>query len=339
MAISDKFVEETVTNKQDILGISLPVTRIPEKLSQSGRKSHLENLLASNDFELLSLQYVPYSFDRKGLPFWLLRFFENSIRPYQFHINFHELWIGFGTKSPLKHKLIGLLQQQILKILVARLKPQCITTSNVLYQHLLQQKNIQSELLNLFSNIPYLDANHSSWGKYQKKYTFLNLGSYDFILGIFGHIHPEADLKKTIEQFLQNSETNYKRVLVVSFGKMGPQGLEYWESLRSELQYDGRINLECLGLLEPLEVSYILQQLDAGISCTPAAFIGKSGVYAAFRSHDLRVIMANTAHIPGLEAASIANLETAESLPAEAYSVTHITAKFLNLITKTSTHD
>ncbi len=63
--------------------------------------------------DVISLQYVPYAFDPRGLPFGLasrLRGVGNS--GVRWHVMFHEICVGLGIGPSVKHRLIGALQQR-----------------------------------------------------------------------------------------------------------------------------------------------------------------------------------------------------------------------------------
>jgi len=53
-----------------------------------------------------------------------------------------------------------------------------------------------------------------------------------------------------------------------------------------------------LGELPENEISWILQSCDIAFSCTPFEYIGKSGAFASYCRHGLKVIVNNSNHLP-----------------------------------------
>ncbi len=65
--------------------------------------------------------------------------------------------------------------------------------------------------------------------------------------------------------------------------------------------FEGRIKFLHLGEQSSENISNLFQILHAGISCTPAQHIGKSGVFAAMKFHGLNVILPEGVIIPEYE--------------------------------------
>lgn len=336
VSLYDKNVETILEEEQCIGEAKIKTTRIPWSSKLASRIEVYCSLQAQYEFSLISFHYVPYAYHSRGLPIWLVSFLKKTKQKTVFQIMLHELWIGFGTQSPLKHQIVGFFQQRILKKIISVLKPKYITTSNYLYQSILQKAGIDSKVINLFSNIPFLFQSESDWERLNKKFESNLFKSANCTIGIFGYIHPEANLLATIADVIKATEDSETDFAVLSFGRQGALGELYWDELKLAFKQDSQVKFERLGLLEAPEVSYILQNINLAISCTPAAFIGKSGVYAAFRSHNVPVVMSNNEVIPGLESASKENLEKAVNLPSGAYRVEYVAKEFLKIINQTN---
>lgn len=66
---------------------------------------------------------------------------------------FHELWVGEQPSLPFKHKVMGVVQKHLMMKALKRWAPDCLHTSNRLYQFVLQQNGYQAGRLPIFGNI------------------------------------------------------------------------------------------------------------------------------------------------------------------------------------------
>jgi hypothetical protein len=73
IALHDKTVPDKLEEKQTVDNIELPVLRIPAHYSSKKRFRSAGEWIRTFNPDWLSLQYVPYSFQNKGLPFGLRR--------------------------------------------------------------------------------------------------------------------------------------------------------------------------------------------------------------------------------------------------------------------------
>ena len=87
-----------------------------------------------------------------------------------------------------------------------------------------------------------------------------------------------------------------------------------------------------LGEFDTERLSNIIQILDVAISPTPAKHIGKSGVYAALRLHDKKVIIPNTQLFPEYEVEIIDFNNQLEIKSPESFNVSNVAKDFSRLI-------
>jgi hypothetical protein len=259
-------VQNQVVEKTEV-----KVNRIPASLSYNDRLKISQDIL--NDFqpEWISLQFVPYSFNPKGLPFWLPSFLNNLKGNYKWHIMFHELWLGIDKESSFKHKCIGKFQELIIKKIIANLKPKLINTQNDLYRFILENHNIDSAILPICSNIPVKGIENG-----EKQYI-------QFVL--FGTIHKGAPLKDFVEDLVKNKDKLLKPVKFILIGSNGPELSDLVPVLdKYKIAYD------VLGRQSENVISQVLIDSDFGISTTPFFQTEKSGIYAAYKEHHLNSI-------------------------------------------------
>lgn len=257
--------------RQEIEGNEILVYHIPVYSSVKQRFIWCQSILNEFQPDWISLQFVPYSFNPKGLPFWLPSFLKKLRGDYKWHIMFHELWIGMDTESSLKHKCIGRVQQLIVKKIVTNTNPTIIATQIKLYQFFLNCHKIKAELLPICGNIPV---------KTEKKETLLFT---QFVL--FGTIHRGAPFSDFVEDLFKNSKSFNKPLKFVFVGKNGIELDNYLKVLE-----DYHICYDVLGIQSEKAISQVLINSDFGLSTTPYFQTEKSGVYAAYKEHKLSTI-------------------------------------------------
>lgn len=260
------------TNKQQFAeGSEIEVHRIPVASSIKQRILWSQDILNEFQPDWISLQFVPYSFNTKGLPFWLPSFLKKLKGNHKWHFMFHELWLGIDIESSFRHKCIGKLQQLIIEKLVHKINPYFISTQNKLYQFFLQSHNIGADILPICGNIPL---------------TAVKNESNEFIqFVLFGTIHSGAPFKDFVDDLITNSNRFEKPIKFVFIGKNGSELNTFTTVLENCNIYH-----EVLGIQSETIISQVLVNSDFGISTTPYFQTEKSGVYAAYREHQISTI-------------------------------------------------
>ena len=256
---------------QEIEGTKVATNRIPKSTSNNQRLIWSQDIVNDFEPEWISLQYVPYSFNLKGLPFWLPYFLKKLKGNHKWHIMFHELWLGIDSESSFRHKCIGKLQQLIVKNMIHITKPYLINTQNKLYQFFLQAHNIVSEILPICGNIPLTAAK--------------NQGNQFTQFVLFGTIHPGAPFKNFIYDLVKYKSKLTKPIKFVFVGSNGPELSNYINVIeKNSFKY------EVMGIQNESVISQVLIDSDYGISTTPYFQTEKSGVYAAYKEHQINTI-------------------------------------------------
>ena len=153
ISLNDRYatqVQQKASNGRSQIG----EYRIPIDVNTKNRITLAKDWINQINPDIVSLQFVIYSFHKKGLPFN----FKDTIREICngrfLHIMFHETWLGVTNSASLKDKIYGFFQKQIISSLIQSSKPSLITTTNGLYKTLLGQLNVTAKIVPLFSNIP-----------------------------------------------------------------------------------------------------------------------------------------------------------------------------------------
>ncbi|MGY2134553.1 hypothetical protein ACW9KT_20160 [Hymenobacter sp. HD11105] len=280
IALNDKTVSTVATSLQYVGSTSVPVLRIPDTLSDKDRYTHAHIFIKDFRPDLLSLQFVLFSFHPKGLPYFIAKGLGKLGEVIPWHIMFHELWVGMPTHSSKKHIVWGWAQQFIIRALVSRLKPRIISTQTWLYQKQLAKLNIQAYFLPLFSNIPY-NRSHIL-----PVVSDDDLGDNRFYnLVVFGTIHPYSLVEDFIKEVILFNKSSNKEIRLHAVGHCGPE-LDRWEStwVAAGLLFKRH------GTQSPEQISVILRHCSVGITTTALPMVQKSGSVAAMREHGLPVI-------------------------------------------------
>ncbi|MCJ8210237.1 hypothetical protein MUY27_10985 [Mucilaginibacter sp. RS28] len=272
IALNDKFIKQCADFKDSTLNLTL--TRIPFTFPEKERLKILEAVVYAFEADWISLQFVSFSFQPKGIistPF--IRVFKKISGDIKCHIMFHEIWVGIEQKAHLKHILWGRIQKARIVSLMKSVKFLLITTSNRLYYLKLSQVGIKPFILRLFSNIPII------------KSTKVSLKPTSEVLIVFGGIHhgaPIEDFAKEVSDFSKKSGRAFELIIA---GRSGSEQVK-WQAAWERYQMPVKIS----GEIEESGISELLQSSTIGISTTPINLADKSGAVAAMRLHQLPII-------------------------------------------------
>lgn len=322
MAINDRHIETTVQEFQIDEQKSISVLRLPAQMSWKDRANTAKDFLEEFQAEWISLQYVPYSFHEKGLPWKLQYFLKNLNFLGQWHVMLHELWIGINTKSSIVHKAIGYFQAFLTLNLLNHIRPALITTSNLLSIEILKAKGVHAIQLPLFSNIPYVESN------VEQSYHLLNISPETMVIGVFGTLYPNARLDELLDQL--QLEKNIQPIVLLSFGRIGDKKI--WYNLQEKWKH--KVQFILLGELDKKDVSIVMQRVNIALSCTPLEYLGKSGVYAAWKRHGVPVMALSSDSFKNIQADFKIAYQKMEAEPIESWDVKNVILKFISLLTR-----
>lgn len=266
----DAHIENIVETSRKSGGIELQVFRFSKKLSLDIRVKCLKEILCKVDPEVISLQYVPYGFNKYGIPLTLSRKLSGVTKTAKWHVMVHEPFITPQDKS-LKNAAIKRAQIVCLQRIRQLLKPICIHTSIRSYQQLLNSIGIKSKLLGLFGNIP---VPTNTYDATNEKNTFVYFGTL-----------PNGQYQKVmVDKMIEYYNLTKSSIHLILCGKNG----KYLEAFIQRLgEYPSCISYEVLGTLDTREIGKIFNRASAGISRVPAKLIGKSGTAIAMLEYGL----------------------------------------------------
>jgi len=247
------------------------------------RAKALQAFLAANRPQVVSLQFVPYSFHPAGLNLALPQILVAIIGETPVQFMFHEIWIGAESGASAKAKILGFCQRKIIRDLVKTLECRVIHTSNVVYARLLARHGIEAKLLPLFGSISIVAPPGE-----------VKTADRTLSLGLFGSIHPEWNPGEMLAKLRELG----RPIRVSHIGRVGPGEL-VWKKLSEK--YRSEVQFCRLGEQSLEKISRFLVSLDFGVATTPLSLIGKSSTTAAMLEHGLPVIVTrNDVHFRGI---------------------------------------
>lgn len=284
IAYNDKHLKEEYSGSQKTEAAFVPVLRLPITWTEKKRFSKGIQWKEKFEPEWVSLQFVSFSYQKKGLPFNFVRNFKKLAIDVKIHIMFHELWVGINKEASIKHLLWGWCQKQLIRTLINGTKPQVVHTQSHLYIEKLREVGCEKiNHLPLFGNVPFGKPNLTKKEKSDKSLQFI----------LFGTIHPGAPLTRFCQEIRDFSETQKIKTVFTFIGRCGGEQKKWVRAFIEagfEVQVLGEQSLEC--------ISSTLRNGSFGISTTPWAQTEKSGTVAAMLEHGLPVISVATPWTP-----------------------------------------
>ena len=289
IALADPFIDRVVELHQEPGGIA--VLRLPKALWQARQLQAVQVALDSFAPDWVSLQLVVYAYDDRGLLRDLGQQLQRLSGTARRHVMFHELWIGAAAHCPMKERLVGWLQRQLLLRALNRWQPLVLHTSNPVYRQLLQREGLQALPLRVPGSIVIERISHRD--ARAALATRLRLtaeqGGQMIMAGVFGAVHPEWADALVLQRLQLSCAAQGRQLVLLHMGRAGAAGNALWQQLRSTLA--GKVPLHSLGELPPRELSEVLRGLDMGLATTPWALAGKSSTIAAMLEHGLPVLV------------------------------------------------
>ena len=271
VALNDKYAEEDCDSNKLAERISIRIIRLSALSQWKSRLKKATEIVVEFNPDWISLQFVPYAYNNKGLPFNLPYNLKSVFNGHKVHVMYHELWV---ENRDIKGKLLAFLQRKLIGFLHKMLAPQLSHTHVPVYAQRLRLIGVKAKALPVFSNIPNIKTN-------------INHIEGSFTVGFFSQV----TYRKEIIEFLKNLSVgcvnkNLKLNIVVIGGT-------YNKVEKFIEQINALENMDCTvrhtGFLDSDNVSMALSNCNIGITPVPRHLLGKSGSVAAFLSHGIPV--------------------------------------------------
>jgi hypothetical protein len=275
IALYDRYIDEEMITEQPVDDGCVHVLRIPGQTNHTNRYQRVKEWVNAFEPGWISLQFVPYAYHPKGMPFLLGRELQKLlVNERRLHIMLHETWIGVEKRFDLKRKLIGALQKNIIRRMIKSLHPAVIHTQLPFTLRKMEAIAPGIQPLPLFSNIEVF----SQPG--EKHASVLRAGFFS-----------QADASPAVISFLENLSKNAAASgiqLELLFIGGDPVKMKL---TGNTIAKSGKVTANILytGFLSPEDISLALQSCTLGITLVPRHALGKSGSVAAFLQHGIPV--------------------------------------------------
>lgn len=286
LAVADRHIAEPST-APDRSGFE--TLRLPASMAWPERRRAAREFIRAADPDWVSVQFVPYSFNRWGVPTAVVRAVPSLMHRARLHVMLHEIWID-GRASAWQ-RLISAAQRRCV-VRLCRHAGAVIHTSNAAYQEALTEHGVAADVLPLYGNLSVSGSDGTLWLE-----RLLSEAGCDALAGrrkewwlavMFGTLHPVWPPEPLLPDLLAAADRAGKRLALVSVGRIGA-GEALWREMRS--RYDDRMCMVRLGEQPAARVSDVLNAADFGIATSTLALIGKSGTAAAMIDHGLPLIV------------------------------------------------
>lgn len=239
--------------------------------------------------DFISLQFVPFSFQKKGiLHAEVRREMWELFRKFPLHVFFHEMYVSLKPSFNSGFFWLSLFQRLCFREFFNRLRPTVAHTNCSLYRYYLNKRGIAAERLELFGSIPIEIPDPVIFHRIfeEKGISFATQKRSSFLIfGFFGGIHNGLPLKSFFRKLQQRKNQVGKDVIVCS---MGGTPIEAWMALEEEFSRDFRfVKFDS----QPTNiVSQYLQGIDYGITSYPISCFEKSSALAGLLEHGLPIV-------------------------------------------------
>jgi hypothetical protein len=275
VALNDNYAAKETNEVQEGEGCSVEVLRIPAHFDHLKRFSSLQKFVELKSPSWISLQFVPYAFQPKGLPLQLVKGLKNLKTEAKWHIMFHELWVGTEDGNYFKMKMVAYLQKFIIKHLLKALRPKVVHTHLPLYKKEIDKFGYNVLDLTLFSNVEKIENGGSDKSKSALRVCF------------FSQVSAGLEIVKLLQHLKKEARENNKEFQILVLGGSSLKSHQFKKEILQAMGSDTIIY--CTGFLSTDQISGYLLDCDLGITTVPQHALGKSGSVAAFLSHNVPV--------------------------------------------------
>lgn len=261
---------------------------LPAGLTWRARVAAAEAALADFDPDWVSLQFVPFAFNRKGIVALEGRWLARLLAGRRAHLMMHELWVE-PLPRPVRprRRLLRSMQRAAILRLLGAIRPELLHTSNEVYRQLLGAAGVSAGLLPLFGNVPVEARPERGWLEEALRAAGHDLARRPMLFGFFGGIAPEWDGRELFSKLSRTLERMGREGVVLSAGAAGAleERMDLWRRRHP------RLGFLALGVQPMQRISAYLQALDFGLTSYPHALIGKSSSVMAMLEHGVPVIL------------------------------------------------
>jgi hypothetical protein len=272
VAINDFYISGFHSEFQNRGDVVLPVVRI-SSLSKGPLLVKVKAFVQEFDPEWVSLQFVPYSFSKKGFPFLLSFYLKNIIGERKLHVMIHEIWSKQERFSLTSHATFH-LQRILVKRILASIHPVIIHTHLPEYKEALERLGFEIKSLPLFSNVAVCPGTEENQNK--------------LVIGFFSQVECCESVISFLSIIGQKALSQQVPIEIILIGGNQVRMKHFGEFLEKSLVCL-KAKITYTGFLSASELSHAIQNCSIGISSLPRHALGKSGSVAAFLEHGIPI--------------------------------------------------
>lgn len=284
ISLNDGFVDIIENSTQTEEGVSISTVRLPRQLSITERVQTAKNFISAFEAEWVSLQYVPYAFHPKGLPFSWMKAFKRCAPQCKWHVMMHELWIGSKKKDSIKSKIIGFFQRNIVKRTLDNIHPIQVTSNVKYYKYLLQNINYRAHIIPVFNNIGI--GNPDNTKLFSQLSSHFQVQDNVYLAVFFGGVYADEEIYSNISKLVEKAKIENRKVNFIHIGRSAIIA-SFFATLKT------RYSCECFALGEQKsnDIAALLCRANFGVSTYSKEFMAKSGSIAAMLNNKLPVVL------------------------------------------------
>jgi hypothetical protein len=258
------------------------VLRLSSKLSWQDRLEEVSTFMLAVDPAWISLQYVPYGFQDKGLPWGLPSQIKKIVKDRSLHIMFHELWLD--KPDNFKQELTWRTQKQMIRYSIKKMNPKSISATIPFNVTRLAEIGCKASLVELFGNIPFKPVDKKDSIAERNPDGKLNL--------LYFGAAPKGEFLHTMVQDLIVfcSVTGISIRFTIVCGETTEKH-KFIAALNSKLS-PYNLSIVDVPFASTEKLSALMQQCDVGVSRSAPYLFGKSGTAIAMLEHGMPVWVA-----------------------------------------------
>ncbi len=291
LALTDRFVETASSETQYSGGNSISVFRLPNAWPIEKRVLHAKSWIDDYDPEWISFQFVSFSFHPKGLTFSLHKHIGALSKNRKLHVMLHELWLGEDPKSSVRHRILGWLQKQAIRRMMAGLDFKAASTSNAFYQACLAKIGVTAGKIIIFSNLPA--GSKQGLKLYNQLPEEIIKNRKQYLIGSFFGSLEYQNLPASLKKATDLANKSNKKLLITHIGRAAG-AKDFFSETSQSAAFDTHIFGEC----NDQDIADYLRNADFGLSTYPKVIFEKSGSVAALLNNGLPVLLLRKSFLP-----------------------------------------
>lgn len=267
-------------------GTQVRALRLSRGSTWSDRMQLAKQFIDSHNPDWMSLQFVPYSFHPKGLPFTLPGRLTTIGKGRKWHVMFHELCLGLEVGSTPKDRIIGRLQKVIIVRVLGKIRVSLTHSQCAPYVHVLNQWGVPATQLRLFSNLPVFSATEANL--LYKLRGDLPARDQMLLCGVFGAVHAAWPAEKSLLELEKSASQQNKKAVFLFIGN---SHLSEESISKLKERFRSRVEIVASGHRSESEISGLLKSLDLGFAASPWDLIDKSASASTMREHGVPIVV------------------------------------------------